>query len=1323
VARGRHWRRPELRIPAPRILSVAAALLLFIASLSSTTETTLTPEDLTPAANTSAYAGSHTLVYGSWTNPTNAYGVSDTTVATTLPPQNDFNQLSLKGFNLGALPGNSTINSVVARVRWRVSTTASVATLRAQAEYNGSTSTAQNNTSEPTSLTDTDFDFTSFRSWTWSELQDPTFGILLSAVRGNSATNPTFSIDSVEVRVAYTVPPTLNQAAYRWFNGSSTPAFGTDGTVTDTTLLFADASATDGTHLWTVGRTVAPGSQWTTSKRLVSDGSLVAGYGSAGYATAAVAANMPQGMVIDATYSYVVGSNDSGDWYIEKRALSNGALDNTFGTSGVVNGAAATATAVSVAADATHLYVHGDDASGNPRVEKRLKTTGALVGGFGSSGVQTGSLGTAPTLNMAEIRIDSTHYYVGGLYGTGKIEKRLLSTGALDTGFGTSGVLDTLQTNLWTFTVVGSGLYLAVPNADSSWRFNKRLTSTGAIDTTWGSSGYTMPVDFESTQYVAVTTVESDGTSLFFVGMDSYSQWRVDQVTVSNGAYVIGEAIAAGANNIRTIAVGASHVYLQGQDGATNGRIEKRSTSSLKLARGFDLTAAAAQNTLFATAPVANLRLRVAMSVSTDNLPLSSEFKLQSALLSGSCAASTYADVSTSSGNIRFQDNTGMSSPVSLVGLDLAGDPVYSAQTNVYQYYSEANTITTRASTSPGQSAVWDLPIDAANAAPGTYCLRMVNSSGTALNTYTQYPTLNVTGSAAAFDQAAYRFFANVNGAGDAVPLAATNTPHTLASATNPVRLRPAISVSSSMADGEDFKLQFATKSGSCAASTYADVATGAGAIRYHDNAALTDKSPAAADSDDPVYNSQTNIAQLYAESGNFSLGDPVQVGESGVFDISLTPQYATAATTYCFRLVRNSGTLLDTYSAYPEFTTPAANTLPATPSSLAQFRSDGSTSLGTGSWTSEATVILTATVSDVDGNQVQLCVENVSTAFSSPASPATCGSLVNSTSTASVTVSGLSTNTQYRWQVKAKDSTGAYSTAYATFNSGSLAYGVDLDDPAAPSTIYDGSSAGVDASFNNGALDSLSANWTAVIDTGGSGLSKYEYAIGTTAGGTDIRNWTDASTATTVTASSLVLRTSQTYYVSVRVVDNAGRTGSIITSNGQLVAPTLTFSVSSPTVVLDQLHTSNSFTDTKTSVLTTSTNAYGGYVIRAYGSALTGTSGTISAFTGGTYASPDNWNPGDTGFGLTSNDTLVQGVNKYQPATCPGGSTLVAPGCYAPLTASAPGDIIADHASGVVGTSISNEAFTVTYRVTVPPTQAAGVYSNTVVFSVTATY
>ncbi len=104
--------------------------------------------------------------------------------------------------------------------------------------------------------------------------------------------------------------------------------------------------------------------------------------------------------------------------------------------------------------------------------------------------------------------------------------------------------------------------------------------------------------------------------------------------------------------------------------------------------------------------------------------------------------------------------------------------------------------------------------------------------------------------------------------------------------------------------------------------------------------------------------------------------------------------------------------------------------------------------------------------------------------------------------------------------------------------------------DWTAPScvTVNDGTGADIDASSS---LTALSANWTASADIN-SGISKYWYAIGTSAGATDIVNWTDNNHSTSVIKSGLNLTQGQVYYFSVKAVNGAGL-NSICNSDGVL--------------------------------------------------------------------------------------------------------------------------------------------------------------------------
>lgn len=167
-------------------------------------------------------------------------------------------------------------------------------------------------------------------------------------------------------------------------------------------------------------------------------------------------------------------------------------------------------------------------------------------------------------------------------------------------------------------------------------------------------------------------------------------------------------------------------------------------------------------------------------------------------------------------------------------------------------------------------------------------------------------------------------------------------------------------------------------------------------------------------------------------------------------------------------------------------------------------------------------------------------------------------------------------------------------------------------------------------------------------------------------------------------------------------------------TDDAVTLTPSLTFSVDSDIVTFDNLNSGNSHTDSsKITVLTTSTNAYNGYLINARSTgALTAAGyGTIADF-GSSNSSPATWT--GNGFGYTTNDSDLTGgtANRFTS----GGPK------YAGFTTSSPGDPVADH-PGPVTTAISNENFTISYRVTTSETQPAARYSTTVLYIVVPSY
>jgi hypothetical protein len=158
-----------------------------------------------------------------------------------------------------------------------------------------------------------------------------------------------------------------------------------------------------------------------------------------------------------------------------------------------------------------------------------------------------------------------------------------------------------------------------------------------------------------------------------------------------------------------------------------------------------------------------------------------------------------------------------------------------------------------------------------------------------------------------------------------------------------------------------------------------------------------------------------------------------------------------------------------------------------------------------------------------------------------------------------------------------------------------------------------------------------------------------------------------------------------------------------------------LTFSLDNSSITFNSLTPTNSYTDSsKSTIATVSTNAYNGYAVygRENQPLKTPDNFTIADFAG-TNASPNNWS--GTGFGYTTSDSNLGGtgeVNRF------GGGTK-----YAGFITTGPGDIVADNPGPVIDPTISNEHFTVSYRVTVDATTPAGTYSNVILYTIVPTF
>lgn len=213
-------------------------------------------------------------------------------------------------------------------------------------------------------------------------------------------------------------------------------AFDTDGIVTSNPSAFlADQAAAitiDSNYMYVVGfdsNTVTSNYQWRIEKRRLDTGALCTAancgteFGTGGAVTSdpSTSSDEAQSIAIDSTYMYVAGYDAVAGYYrwrIEKRRLDTGALETAFDTDGIVtiSPCAAAALIYAIVVDSSAIYVAGSDNCGSGsqwRIEKRDRTSGALISSFGTNGIVT-SDPSASADGAYAIKIDSNKIYVAG---------------------------------------------------------------------------------------------------------------------------------------------------------------------------------------------------------------------------------------------------------------------------------------------------------------------------------------------------------------------------------------------------------------------------------------------------------------------------------------------------------------------------------------------------------------------------------------------------------------------------------------------------------------------------------------------------------------------------------------------------------------------------------------------------------------------------------------------------------------------------------------------------------------------------------------------
>ncbi len=300
-----------------------------------------------------------------------------------------------------------------------------------------------------------------------------------------------------------------------------------------------------------------------------------------------------------------------------------------------------------------------------------------------------------------------------------------------------------------------------------------------------------------------------------------------------------------------------------------------------------------------------------------------------------------------------------------------------------------------------------------------------------------------------------------------------------------------------------------------------------------------------------------------FNSSGVFQehFGDPIYDAETTGF---LGPQDVVATASNAIWVAESDNNRI----AYWSDGTP--RTPPNSPANLAQYKSDGSTSIGSGAWSTDPSLVFTFDVSDADGSQTLTPWVEIRP-MGVPLS-ATCGSTVPGVSFSGPTVSAptanqtyaatvsanLTVQNQYHWRACAVDQLGNGGTWVSMGGSdGTNDVGVDAWGPSL-TTISDSAGADIDSQAST---SQLNGNWTAATDTAGSGTLNYDWCFTTVdtsqcaASGRIAQGL--AQVATTASVSGLALNPGFTYYTCVRARDTLGNVSAYTCSDGVQVTPT----------------------------------------------------------------------------------------------------------------------------------------------------------------------
>jgi uncharacterized delta-60 repeat protein len=283
----------------------------------------------------------------------------------------------------------------------------------------------------------------------------PQPGVVSTPIGSSNAENNTVVIQSDGKIITAGFASSDFALARYTISGSLDTSFNVSGIVTTpigTNSIVNALAIQPDTNIIAAGATITADLGSFALARYLSDGSLDASFGTGGIVTTAVGSNPNTAIYAVALQvdGKIVAAGTDNSTFVLARYLVNGSLDTSFGVDGIVT-TAITGSSPSIAAFGVEIQV--DNAivaigtEGTNFVLVRYLPDGSLDTSFGTGGIVITSIETGSIANGGVIQADGKIVAAGLTFPGGGIQNfalaRYLSDGSLDTSFGTGGIVTT----------------------------------------------------------------------------------------------------------------------------------------------------------------------------------------------------------------------------------------------------------------------------------------------------------------------------------------------------------------------------------------------------------------------------------------------------------------------------------------------------------------------------------------------------------------------------------------------------------------------------------------------------------------------------------------------------------------------------------------------------------------------------------------------------------------------------------------------------------------------------------------------------------------